>query len=110
MKVHSHDEFSPLKSVILGTFSKESAALETQNPSASFTEARLLIQKAYPDWYIDEVNEDIESFRQALVKCGVEVYRPSWPFLRPILSRQTGLAKATIFIMLGIIILYLGKK
>ncbi len=80
MKVHSHDEFSQLKSVILGTFSKESAALETQNPSASFTEARLLIQKAYPDWYIDEVNEDIEGFRQALVKSGVEVYRPSWPF------------------------------
>ena len=80
MRVHSHDEFSQLKSVILGGFSKESAALETQVPGLDFSAVRPLLNKAYPDWYVDEVNEDIEGFCKVLTEAGIKVFRPKWPF------------------------------
>ena len=39
-----------------------------------------LLQKAYPQWYIDEVNEDIENFKNILLLNDVKVLRPEWPF------------------------------
>ena len=79
-RVSSHDEFTKLNSVILGTFSKDSIPIEIQKPNADLSKALRLISKAYPDWYVDEVNEDIENFKKILEKNNVEVFRPKWPF------------------------------
>tara|TARA_B100000242_G_C43053656_1_gene492500 strand:- start:2799 stop:3965 length:1167 start_codon:yes stop_codon:yes gene_type:complete len=80
MKVSSFDEFSKLKTVILGTFDKKVLPLESQNPNADLTEGLKLLDKAYPEWYVDEVNEDIENFKKILEQNDVKVIRPKWPF------------------------------
>jgi len=78
--ISSHDEFSKLQKVILGTFEKSSMALECQNPNVKLDEALKILDKAYPQWYVDEVNEDINDFQKILEKHNVEVIKPSWPF------------------------------
>ena len=80
VKVSSYDEFTDLKAVILGSFSKDSIALESQNPDVDFKLGLKLLEKAYPQWYIDEVNQDIEEFKKVLQKFNVDIYRPKWPF------------------------------
>ena len=79
-RVYSNDEFSKLKTVILGTFSKDSIPLEIQNASADTKKALEILDKAYPQWYLDEVNEDIENFRKILEGNDIKVLRPEWPF------------------------------
>ena len=78
--INSHDEFTRLKSVVVGTFSRESESLESQNPDSDIYKALSLLQDAYPDWYVDEVNEDLEGFCNVLRQYDVEVQRPRWPF------------------------------
>lgn len=78
--ISSHDEFTKLQRVILGKFDKNSMAIESQNPNADIKEALKLLDKAYPQWYIDEVNEDLEAFKIILEKNDVDVIRPEWPF------------------------------
>ena len=80
MKVSSYDEFSKLRTVLLGTFSRDSIALEIQKPNEDLSAGLKLLEKAYPQWYIDEVNEDIENFKNILLSNKVEVLRPEWPF------------------------------
>ena len=79
-RVSSYDEFTDLETVILGTFSKEGIPLEIQKPNADISKALELIDKAYPQWYVDEVNEDIENFKKILEENNVNVIRPNWPF------------------------------
>lgn len=78
--VSSNSEYGSLNSTILGTFNRDHLPLETFNISADFSAANSLLKEAYPDWYVDEVNEDIEDFRKLLIKKGVTVVRPEWPF------------------------------
>ena len=58
IRVSSFDEFSKLKTVILGTFDKKILPLESQNPNANLSEGLEILEKAYPQWYVDEVNEE----------------------------------------------------
>ena len=66
VKISSFDEFSDLKSVILGSFNKNVFSIESQNKNDDLSKGIEILKKAYPDWYIEEVNEDIENFRKIL--------------------------------------------
>ena len=59
---------------------KNSMAIESQNPNSDLKEGLRLLDKAYPQWYVDEVNEDLDNFRTILEQNHVEVIRPEWPF------------------------------
>ena len=81
MKLNSHNEWDPLKVVVVGTVEGFSPGLETSAlspPTATLQEARQIIGKAYPKWYLDEVAEDLEGMCQILRQAGVQVLRPSW--------------------------------
>ena len=40
--------------------------IESQDPNADLSEGLKLLEKAFPTWYVDEVNEDIEGFKKVL--------------------------------------------
>ena len=80
IKVSSFDEFTKLKTTVLGTFDKKILPLESQNPNADLSVGLKLLEKAFPSWYVDEVNEDIEGFKKILEQNHVNILRPKWPF------------------------------
>jgi hypothetical protein len=70
LKLNSHNEWDPLKAVIVGTVDGYAAGLEAANPRPGLMEtASEIVAKAYPRWYLHEVAEDLEGlctiFRQA---------------------------------------------
>jgi len=79
MKLNSHDEWSPLREVVLGTVTGFVPPLEV--PSADeglLARAATIVSKAYPSWYLDEVAEDLAGLEAVLRKAGVTVHRPEW--------------------------------
>jgi N-dimethylarginine dimethylaminohydrolase len=80
MKLNSHNEWDPLKAVVVGTVENFSPGLEFPVGTSAATRERAgkLIQKAYPKWYLDEVAEDLEGLCAIFRKVGVTVLRPTW--------------------------------
>ena len=79
MKLNSHDEWSPLKEVILGTVEGFIPPLEvSRGNEALFEKSKQVIKKAYPQWYLDEVAEDLDGLVRIFQNAGVRVLRPSW--------------------------------
>jgi glycine amidinotransferase/scyllo-inosamine-4-phosphate amidinotransferase 1 len=79
VKLNSQNEWDLLKTVIVGTVEGFRPGLEMQDArSASFDKAYELAKKAFPDWYLDEVAEDLEGLCKILRDAGVTVLRPGW--------------------------------
>lgn len=79
MKLNSHNEWDPLKTVIVGTVEGFRPGLEMQDArTASFDKAYELAKKAFPEWYLDEVAEDLDGLCKILRGAGVTVLRPGW--------------------------------
>ena len=79
MKLNSHNEWDPLKAVIVGTVEGFAAGLELADPRPGVLEAAVKIAaKAYPQWYLDEVAEDLEGLCRLFQQAGVSVIRPCW--------------------------------
>ncbi len=79
MKLNSHDEWNPLKEVVLGSVQNFSPPLELPTRDAALLEkAQGIAQRAYPQWYLDEVAEDLDGLKSALEDFGVSVVRPAW--------------------------------
>jgi len=80
VKVFSNNEWSPLKSVILGRFFEEFSFNVDISFKYFFKESlaylpnsnRIKVKKQY----IEELNEDLEEFKKALEKFNVKIYRP----------------------------------
>ena len=80
MKLNSHNEWDPLKAVIVGTVEGFSPGLETSDLRPGVLEAAVkLVKKAYPQWYLDEVAEDLDDLCAIFGQAGVSVIRPRWP-------------------------------
>lgn len=82
--VCSHDEFSPLTQVVVGTAAgaRIPAALDRSAwlnlyPGLSAGELSSIQTGTFPSWLLDEAAEDLESLTQALRDLGVRVYRPA---------------------------------
>ena len=81
MKINSHNEWDTLREVVLGTADKSTAVL-TWNSSAPIPESVLdqayeLAKKAYPQWLLDEANEDLEGAAVIFKQFGITVHRPA---------------------------------
>ena len=81
MKINSHNEWDKLKEVIVGRADGISATLEWLNPNIldeiTINKARVLAQEASPQWYVDEVNEDLQNLSDLLKSFHIKVHRPT---------------------------------
>ena len=80
MKLSSHNEWDPLKEVIVGV--AESKAFLTFPDKKWIPEDKLktyedLAEKAFPKSLIDEVNGDLETFCDVIRDFGAKVFRPN---------------------------------
>lgn len=79
MKLQSNNEWDPLKVVVVGTVEGYEPGLETADRGAKVTEeARALVRRAFPQWYMDEVAEDLEGLCEIFRQADVQVLRPKW--------------------------------
>jgi len=80
MKINSHNEWDKLREVVLGSADKQAAVLTWDRrdaiPEKSLKKAIELSKEAYPQWLLDEVNEDLEDVRKIFVNFGAKVHRP----------------------------------
>ena len=81
MKINSHNEWDKLLEVIVGSAEGLAATIEWHNPKPIpedyKKEAVKLCKNASPQWFVDEVNEDLDNLQKALEEEGVKVFRPS---------------------------------
>ncbi len=80
MKISSHDEYSTLKSMVVGDATHANWPI---NDPVFNTEAERTLWKEtsvprgpVPQWIIDEANQDLQTLADTLTAHGVEVVRP----------------------------------
>jgi glycine amidinotransferase/scyllo-inosamine-4-phosphate amidinotransferase 1 len=82
-KINSHNEWDKLKEIIVGTSRGTMATLTWNRPEPLTDEVRekgyALAKKACPDWFYQEVEEDLDGLAETLRRFGVTVHRPE-PF------------------------------
>ncbi len=80
MKINSHNEWDKLREVVLGVAGHSMAVLTWSRPGPIPESVREmaydLAKKAYPQWLLDEVNEDLEGVSDIFERFGVKIYRP----------------------------------
>lgn len=81
LKLTSSNEWDPLQAVIVGTVENFHPGVEfaSRVPPATLERAVGLAASAFPQWYLDEVAEDLEGMCDIFRAAGVQVLRPSWP-------------------------------
>lgn len=79
-KINSHNEWDTLREIIVGTAEGSMAVLTwsrpDQIPEKIKEQAYAIAKKAYPQWFLDEVAEDLERLSDLLKSFGVKVHRP----------------------------------
>lgn len=79
-KINSHNEWDPLREIIVGTAKGSSGVLTWARPDPIPQEvlekAQALAKQAFPGWFLEEVEEDLDGLCQALKGLGVKVHRP----------------------------------
>ena len=79
MKLNSHNEWDRLRAVVVGSIDAFSPPLEAQQGGRDVLASALAVaKKAYPEWYLAEMAEDLEDLCALLRGAGVTVFRPSW--------------------------------
>jgi len=80
-KINSHNEWDKLREIIVGTSSGTMATLTWRNKEkpteSALTKAFDLAKKACPEWFYNEVEEDLNNLASTLEKLGVTVRRPT---------------------------------
>ena len=81
LKLTSNNEWDPLQAVIVGAVDNFHPGVEfaSRVPLATLRHAVELASSAFPQWYLDEVAEDLEGMCDIFRTAGVQVLRPSWP-------------------------------
>ena len=79
MKINSNNEWDTLKEVILGTMDGYFPGLEFSHKFKyiNFDRAVKIASNAYPQTYIDEVNEDLDDLKKVFLKNKIKVHRPT---------------------------------
>jgi N-dimethylarginine dimethylaminohydrolase len=80
LKINSHNEWDKLLEIIVGSIEGTKGTLTWPRPDPIpediATKAFKLAQQAYPQWFTDEVQEDLDDLASTIAKFGVKVYRP----------------------------------
>jgi len=80
-KVCSYNEWDPLREVIVGSAKGTTAVLTWPHPepvpAAVAAEAQALAAQACPQWYVDEIEEDLDGLASIIAKYGATVHRPA---------------------------------
>lgn len=82
MKLNSHNEWDKLQEIIVGRGeSKAGLIFENYTGLGSISRENLekaekLAKEAYPDWLVNEINEDLEELAGVARKFGAKVFRP----------------------------------
>ena len=80
MIVNSHNDWDPLEEIIVGHAHHSRIATDISARSfsyANFPEEQIKpLEGTYPQWVIDEANEDADGLAKALEDLGVIVHRP----------------------------------
>lgn len=79
MKINSHNEWDPIREVIVGTTECLTVGLEF--PSGQVTEELFdkvvrTAKKALPNWYVNDVAEDLEGLCMIFKEVGAKILRP----------------------------------
>jgi len=81
MKINSHNEWDKLKEVILGTADRTMVTLTWEKPEPLTEDVKEkaleLAKQANPQWFLDEVAEDLEGVGKVLKDFGCKVHRPT---------------------------------
>jgi glycine amidinotransferase/scyllo-inosamine-4-phosphate amidinotransferase 1 len=84
MKLNSHNEWDRLKTVVVGTVEGFCPGVEIEaGGSGELDAAVALARTAYPQWYMDEVAEDLDDLCGIFRTAGVTVLRPQWTEASP---------------------------
>lgn len=79
MRINSHNEWDTLRTVVVGTAESFSPGLEVSTADTNLLQtAQSVAMKAFPEWYLDEVSEDLEGLCSLLRQAGASVLRPRW--------------------------------
>ena len=81
MKISSHNHWDPLEEIVVGIADHARVpTVDRSTMSMSYTNHPVELIKplegAYPQWLIDEANEDLNDLTDILKKLGVKVHRP----------------------------------
>jgi len=80
-KINSHNEWDTLKEVVVGSARQSTVAAEyfdkTEIPENKKKKLIELTNNASPQWFLDEVNEDLDNLANILKKFGAKVLRPT---------------------------------
>ena len=94
MKINSHNEWDHLREIIVGR-AEGRACLSFSTPlppsDGVLEKADMLARKAFPEWLVEEIAEDLEGLCDVLKSFDVKVHRPSpshvnLPFATPYFS------------------------
>lgn len=81
MRINSHNDWDPLKEIIVGSAEGTTAVLTWPRPDPilprALERAQQLAREAYPKWFVDEVNEDLDNLANTIRQFGVKVHRPT---------------------------------
>ena len=80
MRINSHNEWDKLKEIIVGNAQSVAPLIFSTNGPVSektMEAAHALAREAFPEDFLDEVNEDLEELCSVLTQFGAKVYRPS---------------------------------
>ena len=79
-KINSHNEWDKLKEIIVGRAEGTTATMTWKNQrllsQKELDEAMLIAKEASPQWFYEEVAEDLEGLCEILRGFGVKVHRP----------------------------------
>lgn len=81
MKISTNNHWDPLEEIIVGIADHARVpTVDRSTMSMSYTNHKFedvkLLEGAYPEWLIDEANEDLNGLADTLKKIGVIVHRP----------------------------------
>lgn len=82
MKVNSHNEWDRLREIIVGRAEGQASLVFASSTNGSLPEATVkkaieLAGRAYPQWLVDEISNDLEGLCDVLESFDVRVYRPN---------------------------------
>jgi len=81
MIVNTHNDWDPLEEIIVGHADYGRVSLDISTHSFSYAdkswEEIQHMEGPYPQWMVDEANEDVDGLANVLTKMGVKVHRPA---------------------------------